>query len=154
MYLIPHQVFKIILSASSESMKHWLINHLLKYISTGFRTELTWRLNLGTNLNSWQLRLLKESEGIITKGKNVQNVPHLEIIQVVVVHCNIVSIWHQCDSLVFCTFFPNKSFAQLLSISAINHIYTATFCSELCSKVWFTDQISWKRIQNKFGFGY
>ena len=52
----------------------------------------------------------------ITRGKNGENVLHLEITEVVLVHCNIVNNNHH-DSRVLYTFLPNKSFGQLLDIS-------------------------------------
>ena len=38
------------------------------------------------------------TENIITKDKNGENVPHLEITEVVLVHCNIVNNDYQQDS--------------------------------------------------------
>ena len=37
------------------------------------------------------MKLLGSTENIITKNKNVENVPHLEITEVVLVHCNFVN---------------------------------------------------------------
>ena len=79
----------------------------------------------------------------INKNKNGENVPHLEITEVVLVHCNIVNNNYQQDSRVLYTFFPNKSFGSLLEISPTNHIFLKTFnfeCDEII--VWFTDQNS------------
>ena len=52
----------------------------------------------------------------IIKDENGENVPHLKITEVVLMHCNIVNDY-QHDSRVLYTFFPNKSFGQLLYIS-------------------------------------
>ena len=38
------------------------------------------------------MKLLESSESKITKDKNGENVPHLEITEVVLVHCNIVNM--------------------------------------------------------------
>ena len=68
--------------------------------------------------------------------------PHLEITEVVLVHCNIVNNDYQHDSRVLYTFVPNKSFNSLLEISP-NHIFLKTFNSEYDEiKVRFTDQNS------------
>ena len=40
--------------------------------------------------------------------------PHLEITEVILVHCNIVNKDYQQDSRVLYTFVPNKTFGQLL----------------------------------------
>ena len=37
------------------------------------------------------MKLLGSTENKITKHKNCENVPHLEITEVVLVHCNIVN---------------------------------------------------------------
>ena len=42
--------------------------------------------------------------------ENEKNVPHLEITEVVLVHCNIINSDYQQDSGVLHTFVPNKSF--------------------------------------------
>ena len=69
--------------------------------------------------------------------------PHLEIKEVVLVHCNIVNNHYQQDSRVLHTFAPNKPFDSLLEISSTNHIFLKTFNSEYDEiKVWFTDQNS------------
>ena len=69
--------------------------------------------------------------------------PHLEITEVVLVHCDIVNNDCQQDSRVLCTFVPNKPFGSLLEISPINHIFLKAFKSEYNEIiVWFTDQNS------------
>ena len=69
--------------------------------------------------------------------------PHLEITEVVLVHCNILNNDHQQDSRVVYTFVPNKLFGSLLDISPANHIFLKTFNSEYNEiDVWFTDQYS------------
>ena len=57
----------------------------------------------------------------ITKDKNGENVPHFEITEVVLVHCDIVNNDYQQDSRVLYTFVPNKPFGSLLEISPTNH---------------------------------
>ena len=67
------------------------------------------------------MKLLGGTENKITKDKNGENVPHLEITEVVLVHCDIVNNYYQQDSRVLYTFVPNKPFGRLLEISATNH---------------------------------
>ena len=64
-------------------------------------------------------------------------VSHLEITEVVLVHCNIINNNYQQDSKVLYTFFPNKLFGQLLDISpkSLNSEFSYI-------EVWFTDQNS------------
>ena len=61
------------------------------------------------------MKLLGSTENKITKGKNSENVPHLEITEVVLFHCNIVNNDYQQDSRVMYTFVPNKPFVRNFS---------------------------------------
>ena len=89
------------------------------------------------------MKLLESSKNKITKDKNSENVLHLEITEVVLVHCNIVNNNYQQDYRVLYTFVPNKPFDSLLEISPTNHIFLKTFNSEFRNiEVWFTDQNS------------
>ena len=78
-------------------------------------------------LISKTMKLLGSTENEITKDKNGENMPHLEITEVVLVHCDIVNNDYQQDSRVLYTFVPNKSFGSLLEISPTNHIFFKTF---------------------------
>ena len=89
------------------------------------------------------MKLLGSTKNKIAKDKNGENVPHLEIIEVVLVHFNIVNNDYQQDSRVLYTFVPNKPFGSLLEISPTDFIPIKTFNSEFQSiEVWFTDQNS------------
>ena len=44
------------------------------------------------------MKLLGSTENEITKDKNGENLPHLEITEVILVHCNIVNNDYQQDS--------------------------------------------------------
>ena len=59
------------------------------------------------------MKLLGSTENKITKDKNGENVPNLEITEVVLVHCDIVDNDYQQDSRVLYTFVPNKPFGSL-----------------------------------------
>ena len=73
------------------------------------------------------MKLLGSTQGKITKDKHGENVSHLEITEVVLVHCNVVNNDYQQDSRVLYTFAPNKPFGSLLEISPRNHIFLKTF---------------------------
>ena len=89
------------------------------------------------------MKLLESTKNEITKDKNHENVPHLEITEVVLVHCNMVNNDYQQNSRVLYTFVPNKPFSSLLEISPTKHIFLKTFNSEYNEiEVWFTDQNS------------
>ena len=83
------------------------------------------------------MKLLGSTESKITNDKNGENVPNLEVAELVLVHCN------QQDSRILFTFVPNKSIGSLLEISPTNHVFLKKFNSEFQEvKIWFTDQTS------------
>ena len=63
------------------------------------------------------IKLLGRSKNKITNYKNGENVPHLGITEVVLIHCDIVNNDYRRDLRVLYTFIPNKSCGQLLNIS-------------------------------------
>ena len=68
---------------------------------------------------------------------------HLEITEVVLIHCIIFNNDYQQHSRVLYIYVPNKLFGNLLEISPTNHIFLKAFNSEFQTiKVWFTDQNS------------
>ena len=102
-------------------------------MKTGYYLEL---------LMSQTIKLLGSTKSNTSKDKNDENVLHLEITEVVLIHCYIINNDYQQDSRVLCTFVP-KSFGKLLDISPKNFIFLKTVNSEfLYIEVWFTDQNS------------
>ena len=77
------------------------------------------------------MKLLGSTENEITKDKKGENVPHLGITEVVLVHCNVINNDYRQDSRVLYTFIRNKPFGALLEISSTNFIPLKTFNSEL-----------------------
>ena len=69
------------------------------------------------------MKLLGSIKSKITKDENGENMPYLEITEVVLVHCNIFNNNYQHDSRVLYAFVPNKSLGQLLDISPNNFIF-------------------------------
>ena len=103
-------------------------------IKTGYYLEL---------VTPETIKLLGSTKSKITKDKNGENVSDLEIIEVILRHCNVVSNSYQEISRVLCRFVPNKSFGQLLNISPNTFIFLKTFDSEFSYiEPWFTDQNS------------
>ena len=100
--------------------------------------------------------VLGSTKSKINKDKNGENVPHLEITEVVLIHCNIVNNNYQQDSRILYTFVANKSFSQLLDISPKNIIFLKTFNSDFSYiELWFTDQNSKPpkvKIEDKINF--
>ena len=68
------------------------------------------------------MKLLGSTENKIAKDKNGEYVLHLEVTEVVLVHCNIVNNDYRQDLRVLYSFVPNKPFRSLLEISPTNYI--------------------------------
>ena len=125
--------FEYILKKHSESVDNPLIIMTFK-IKSGYYLEL---------LTPETMKLLGSTESKITKDKNGEKVPHLEVVELVLVHCNLVNNDYQQDSRILFTFVPNKTFGSLLEISPANQVFLKTFNSEFQEvKIWFTDQTS------------
>ena len=56
------------------------------------------------------MKLLGSAENKITKDKNSENVPHLEVVELVLVHCNLVNNNYQQHSTILYTFVPNNAY--------------------------------------------
>ena len=82
-------------------------NRITFKIKSGYYLEL---------LTPETMKLLGNTERKIYKDKNGENVPHLEIVELVLVHCNLANNDYQQDSRILFTFVPNKSFGSLLEI--------------------------------------
>ena len=93
-------------------------NRITFKIKTGFFLEL---------LTSKTMKLVWSAKSKRTKNENCENMPHLEITEEVLIHCNIIDNDYQQDSRVLYTFIPSKSFSQLLDISPKSFIFLYTF---------------------------
>ena len=79
-------------------------NRITFKIKDGYSLEL---------LTPETMKLLGSSENEITKDKNGENLPHLEITEVVLVHCYMLNNNYHQDSRVLNMFVPNKTFGSL-----------------------------------------
>ena len=87
------------------------------------------------------MKLRGYTESKITGEKNSENIPHLEVVELVLIHCNIVDNSYQQNSRILYTFVPNKPLGSLLEISLSDHNFLKIFNSEFQEiNIWFTDQ--------------
>ena len=68
------------------------------------------------------MKLLGSTKKDVNKNKDGEDVPKLESVEVVLVHCNLVNNSYQQASNILFTFVSNKKFGQLITISP--HILT------------------------------
>ena len=134
--------FGYILKKHSESVD----NPSIRIYVNKIKNRITFKIKSGYYLKLLTpetMKLLGSTESKITKDKNGENVPHLEVVELVLVHCNLVNNDYQQDSRILYTFVPNKIFGSLLEISPTNHVFLKAFNSEFQEiKIWFTDQTS------------
>ena len=69
------------------------------------------------------MKLLGSTKSKIIKNENGENVPCLEITEVVLIHCNVVNNSYQQFLTVFYTIVPSKLFSQSSNISPENFIF-------------------------------
>ena len=75
------------------------------------------------------------------KDKDGKDVPKLESVEIVLVHCNLVNSSYQKASKVLFTFVPNRKFGQLITISSHLLAMLKATSAELQSiELWFTDE--------------
>ena len=87
------------------------------------------------------MKLLGSTKDIINADKNSENVPRLENVEVILVHCNLVNNSYQQASRVLFTFVPNKQHGQLISISPNSLVFLNTMNTKFSEiEIWFTDQ--------------
>ena len=61
------------------------------------------------------------------KTKNGENVPNLEVVQVILLQCILVDNQYQQKSDVLYTFMPHKSYAYLLNVEPRNLVFLKTY---------------------------
>ena len=109
-----------------------ITNRIEFKIKTGCKLEL---------LSKETMKLLGSTRNIIDANKNSENVPRLENVEVVLVHCNLVNNSYQQHSRVLFTFVPNKQYGQLISISPHSLVFLKTMNTDFSEiEIWFTDQ--------------
>ena len=115
-------------------------NKIVFKIKTGYKLEL---------ITPETMKLLGSTKKVVDKDKNGENVPKLESVEVVLVHCNLVKNDYQHSSKVLFSFVPNKQFGQLTNISPNTLTMMNTVNTEFSFiDVWFTDQSS-KALENE-----
>ena len=103
-----------------------------------FRIKDGYKLELQTPETK---KLLGSTKKLIDKTKNGENVPSLEVVEAVLVHCNLVDSQYQQNSEVLYTFTPNKSYAYLLNVETSNLVFLETYNTEFDKIIIsFTDQ--------------
>ena len=83
-------------------------NRIIFKIKTRYKLEM---------LSPETIKLLGSTKKDVNKDKDGEDVPKLESVEVILVHCNLVNNSYRQASNVLFTFVPNKQFGQLITIS-------------------------------------
>ena len=113
--------FEYILKKHSKSVD----NPSVRIYINRIENRITFKIKSGHYLELLTpetMKLLESTESKITV-KTAKKEPHLEVVELVLVHCNLVNNDYQQDSRILYTFVPNKSFGSLLEISPTNHVF-------------------------------
>ena len=107
-------------------------NRIVFKINSGYKLEL---------LSKETMKLLGSTKDTTDAVKNIENVPKLENVEVVLVHCNLVNNSYQQASRLLFTFVPTKQYGQLISISPKSLTFLKTMNTEFSEiEIWFIDQ--------------
>ena len=99
---IVYQIFHNISSISPINLSK-IENRITSEIKTGLYLA---------HLTPETMKSLRSTKSKITKDENCENVPYLEITEVILFHCNIVNNNYQQDSTVIYIFVRNKSLRE------------------------------------------
>ena len=106
-------------------------NRLVFKIKDGYKLEL--RMPETMKLFGNTKKLIKKTNG--------ENIPSLELAEVVLVQCNLVDYQYQQKSVVSYTFTPDKSYGYLLNVEPSNVMFLKTYNTEFDETIiTFTDQ--------------
>ena len=109
-----------------------ITNRIVFKIKTEYKLEL---------LLKETMKLLGSTKDTIDVDKESENIPRLENVEVILVHCNLANNIYQQASRVLFTFVPNKQYGQSISIAPHTLIFLKTMNTEFLEiEIWFTDQ--------------
>ena len=84
---------------------------------------------------------LGSSKKDIDQNKDEEVIPKLEIVEVVLAHCNLVNNNYQEAPKVLFTLVPNKQFGQLIAVTPHSPTMLKASNADLSfTEIWFTDQ--------------
>ena len=108
-----------------------------------FKIKTDYKLELLTPETMKLLGSTKKHKKDVDKDKDGENVPKLESVEVLLLHCNLAKNDCQSTWKGLLIFISNKQFGQLINISSHPLTKMNTVNTEFSSaKVWFTDQVS------------
>ena len=114
--------FEYILKKHSESVDNPLIRMYINRIEN----RITFKIKNGYYLEliaPETMKLFGRTGSKITKDKNGENVPRLEVVELLLVHCNLVNNDYQQDSRILYGFVPNKTFGLIRNFTNKSRLF-------------------------------
>ena len=115
--LIP----KFMFTSTGLIIVNRIINRLRFKIKDEYKQELQ---------TSETMKLFRSTKTLIDKTNNCENVPHLEVVEVVLVQLNSVDSKYQQKSEVLYTFTPNKFYGYLLNVETSSLVFLKNYNTE------------------------
>ena len=143
--LILLQIFKVVLNLSSKKHETLTENPPVQIYPNKIKNRIVFKIKTGYKLGITPetMKLSGSAKKDVGKDMDCKNVPKLESVELVLVHCNLLKNDYQHTSKVLFTFVPNKQFGQLINISPHSLTMMNTVNTEFSFvEVWFTDQAS------------
>ena len=87
------------------------------------------------------MKLFASKRKLSNTIKNEENVPNLEVVELVLVQCNLIDNQCKQKSELLQTFRPNKSYVYLLNVGPSNLVFLKSYSTEFYEIIiTFTDQ--------------
>ena len=115
--LIIQDYFEYIFKKRNETITN---NHPVQIYVNRIKNRIVFKIKTGYKLeflSKETMKLLESTKQVTDEENNSENVPKLESVEVVLMHCNVVKNDYQQGSKVIFTFVPNKQIRQLVNIS-------------------------------------
>ena len=137
------KLFKITLNSLLKKNETLTENPQFQIYPNKFKNKIVFKIKTGYKLELLTpetMKLLESAKKDVDKDKDGENVPKLESVEVVLVHCNLVKNDYQHSSKVLFSFVLKKQFGQLINISPNSLTMMNTVNMEFSYvEVWFTD---------------
>ena len=114
------KLFKITLNSLLKKNETLTENPQFQIYPNKFKNKIVFKIKTGYKLELLTpetMKLLESAKKDVDKDKDGENVPKLESVEVVLVHCNLVKNDYQHSSKVLFSFVLNKQFGQPINIS-------------------------------------
>ena len=123
---IQYQIFKIIFNIFKKKHSESVDNPPTRIYVNRIENRITFKTKSGDYLKVLTpetMKLLGSAENKITKDKSGENVPRLEVVELVLVYCNLANNNYQQDSRILYTFVPSKTSGSIRNFTNKSRLF-------------------------------